>query len=108
MVTHAYMNRPDHTALAKIETGGRTRRCVIEWGTSATTMRRLPLVLRTEAPPGPDGGRDRFTVPAEVLFNTHDAVFRTALVGVGEAGRQLPVRWWSWRPACPPSASPDP
>ena len=32
-----------------------------------------------------------FTVPSEVRFNTHPAVFRTALVGVGEAGSQVPV-----------------
>ncbi len=32
-----------------------------------------------------------FTVPCESVFNTHPRVFRTALVGVGETGKQLPV-----------------
>ncbi len=32
-----------------------------------------------------------FTIPCEAVFNTHPSVFRTALVGVGEKGRQLPV-----------------
>ncbi len=32
-----------------------------------------------------------FTIPCEAIFNTHADVFRTALVGVGAQGRQLPV-----------------
>lgn len=32
-----------------------------------------------------------FTIPCEAIFNTHDEVFRTALVGVGAPGRQCPV-----------------
>jgi acyl-coenzyme A synthetase/AMP-(fatty) acid ligase len=32
-----------------------------------------------------------FTVPCESVFNTHPEVFRTALVGVGEAGSAVPV-----------------
>jgi acyl-coenzyme A synthetase/AMP-(fatty) acid ligase len=32
-----------------------------------------------------------FTIPCEAVFNTHPEVFRTALVGVGEQGRQRPV-----------------
>ena len=32
-----------------------------------------------------------FTIPCEAVFNTHSEVFRTALVGVGEPGRQRPV-----------------
>ncbi|RMD82230.1 MAG: peptide synthase, partial [Chloroflexi bacterium] len=32
-----------------------------------------------------------FTEPVELLFNQHPAVFRSALVGVGPAGVQLPV-----------------
>lgn len=41
-----------------------------------------------------------FTIPCEAVFNTHPAVARTALVGVGPAGRMRPVlcvepRVWS-------------
>jgi len=32
-----------------------------------------------------------YTIPCEAIFNTHPAVYRTALVGVGSAGRQRPV-----------------
>jgi acyl-CoA synthetase (AMP-forming)/AMP-acid ligase II len=32
-----------------------------------------------------------FTIPTEAIFNTHPAVFRTALVGLGAAGRQRPI-----------------
>jgi acyl-CoA synthetase (AMP-forming)/AMP-acid ligase II len=32
-----------------------------------------------------------FTIPCEAVFNIHPDVFRTALVGVGEAGEQLPI-----------------
>jgi hypothetical protein len=31
-----------------------------------------------------------FTVPCEAIINTHPAVFRSALVGVGPPGRQTP------------------
>ena len=32
-----------------------------------------------------------FTIPVEAIFNTHPAVFRSALVGVGPQGNQQPV-----------------
>jgi olefin beta-lactone synthetase len=32
-----------------------------------------------------------YTIPCEALFNQHPAVFRSALVGVGQPGRQRPV-----------------
>ena len=32
-----------------------------------------------------------FTEPCEAIFNSHTAVHRAALVGIGEAGRQQPV-----------------
>lgn len=32
-----------------------------------------------------------FTVPCEAIINTHDSVYRSALVGVGEPGHQIPV-----------------
>jgi acyl-CoA synthetase (AMP-forming)/AMP-acid ligase II len=32
-----------------------------------------------------------YTVPCEAIFNQHECVYRSALVGVGEAGRQRPV-----------------
>ena len=32
-----------------------------------------------------------FTIPCEAIFNNHEAIFRTALVGLGHAPRQRPV-----------------
>ncbi|MEZ6095392.1 MAG: fatty acid CoA ligase family protein [Pirellulaceae bacterium] len=32
-----------------------------------------------------------FTIPCEAIFNTHPAVYRSALVGVGNAGSQRPI-----------------
>lgn len=32
-----------------------------------------------------------YTIPCEAIFNCHPSVYRTALVGVGEPGRQQPV-----------------
>ncbi|NLO92255.1 MAG: AMP-binding protein [Elusimicrobia bacterium] len=37
------------------------------------------------------GQGDMFTVPCEGVFNAHKSVRRTALVGVGEPGKQVPV-----------------
>ena len=34
---------------------------------------------------------DMFTIPCEAIFNNHPGVFRSALVGVGAPGRQIPV-----------------
>jgi acyl-CoA synthetase (AMP-forming)/AMP-acid ligase II len=33
----------------------------------------------------------RFTIPCEAIYNTHPLVFRSALVGIGQPGRQRPV-----------------
>lgn len=32
-----------------------------------------------------------FTIPCEAIFNRHDSVYRSALVGIGERGHQIPV-----------------
>ena len=32
-----------------------------------------------------------YTIPVEAIFNTHEKIFRSALVGVGEPGSQIPV-----------------
>ncbi len=36
-------------------------------------------------------GGPMFTIPCEAIFNSHPDVFRSALVGIGEVGRQLPA-----------------
>ncbi|GAA4438061.1 fatty acid CoA ligase family protein [Bremerella cremea] len=32
-----------------------------------------------------------YTIPVEAIFNTHEKIFRSALVGIGELGQQVPV-----------------
>ncbi|MCK5542437.1 MAG: AMP-binding protein [Desulfobacterales bacterium] len=36
-------------------------------------------------------GETMFTIPCEAIFNNHEKVYRSALVGVGEKGNQIPV-----------------
>jgi acyl-CoA synthetase (AMP-forming)/AMP-acid ligase II len=110
-VTRRYHARPVQTALAKIE--GRT------WQATASKIvgkpsppdagRGPPVVWHRMGDLGylDDRGRLWFcgrkshrvttplgpldTIPVEAVFNTHPAVARTALVGVGPAGKQTPV-----------------
>lgn len=90
-VTSAYFNRPDATLHAKIadlerdsylhrmgDIGGMDDRGRI-WFCGRKSHR---VVTSAET---------LFTIPCEAVFNTHPQVFRTALVGIGPAGEQLPV-----------------
>ncbi len=88
-VTHEYFNAPSHTALAKIDDGGRVRHRMGDLGYFDDSGRlwfcgRKSQRVRTAA-------GDLYTVPCESVFNTHPDVFRTALVGVGDPGDQKPV-----------------
>lgn len=89
-VTTAYVNRPESTALAKIAdpAGGFYHRMGDlgyrdEQGRLWFCGRKAHRVVTSEA--------TLFTIPCEAIFNTHPQVFRSALVGVGEMGRQRPV-----------------
>lgn len=92
--TDAYFNRPEADALAKIrETAadGRTR-IVHRMGDVGYLDARGRLWFcgrksqRVEPADGP-----LYTEQIEPVFNVHPEVRRTALVGVGEPGRQRPV-----------------
>jgi len=90
-VTGSYFNRADSTALAKIadpanhsfyhrmgDLGYRDEQGRIWFcGRKAHRVETATETL--------------YTIPCEAIFNTHKDVFRTALVGVGERGRQTPV-----------------
>jgi acyl-CoA synthetase (AMP-forming)/AMP-acid ligase II len=88
-VTREYYNAPGHTALAKIDDDGGVRHRMgdlgyfDEQGRLWFCGRKSQRVLSAAGP--------LFTVPCESVFNTHPEVFRTALVGVGEAESALPV-----------------
>lgn len=90
-VTRGYHNRPEADRLSKIAdpaTGGFFHRMGDLGGFDETG--RLWFCgrksHRVETPDGP-----LYTIPCEAVFNTHPHVFRTALVGIGEQGQQLPV-----------------
>ena len=89
VVTRTYHNNPEATALAKIAHGASIRHRMGDVG-YVDEVGRLwfcgrkahRVVTRTGT---------LFTVPCEAMFNQHPRVFRSALVGVGEPSRQLPV-----------------
>ncbi|MDD2272519.1 MAG: fatty acid CoA ligase family protein [Desulfuromonadaceae bacterium] len=89
-VSTAYLNRPEATEMAKIPdpSGGVWHRMGDvgyrdKSGRIWFCGRKAHRVVTSEGP--------LFTIPVEGVFNTHPAVFRTALVGVGMPGSQQPV-----------------
>lgn len=88
-VTREYFNEPRHTALAKIPDGTAVRHRMGDLGYLDGQGRLWfcgRLSQRVQTAEG-----TLFTVPCEAVFNTHPGVFRSALVGVGAPGEQLPV-----------------
>jgi acyl-CoA synthetase (AMP-forming)/AMP-acid ligase II len=89
-VTREYFNRPEATRLAKIAdaAGGVWHRMgdvgyLDESGRLWFCGRKSHRVRTSTG--------TLYAIPVEAVFNTHPAVFRTALVGVGERGSQTPV-----------------
>ncbi|MFZ4860214.1 MAG: AMP-binding protein, partial [Desulfuromonadaceae bacterium] len=89
-VSRAYLNRPEATRLAKIPdaNGGVWHRMgdvgyLDKRGRVWFCGRKSHRVVTS--------GETLYTIPVEGVFNTHPAVFRTALVGVGTPGSQQPV-----------------
>ena len=88
-VTREYFNAPDHTALAKIGDDGGVRHRMGDLG-YFDDQGRLWFCGRKSQRVQTDSGT-LYTVPSESVFDTHPEIFRTALVGVGEPGSQIPV-----------------
>ncbi|MFT7463214.1 MAG: acyl-CoA synthetase (AMP-forming)/AMP-acid ligase II, partial [Pseudohongiellaceae bacterium] len=86
VVTESYWRRDEHTALAKMrDDDGRSvrhRMGDVGW---LDERGRLWMCGRKNHRVIADG-RTMFTVPCEAIFNTHPAVFRTALVGAERDG----------------------
>lgn len=89
-VSSAYLNRPEATRMAKIPdpSGGIWHRMgdvgyLDNSGRIWFCGRKSHRVVTSRGA--------LFTIPVEGVFNTHPAVFRTALVGVGMLGSQQPV-----------------
>lgn len=89
-VSSAYLNRPEGTRLAKIPApaGGVWHRMgdvgyLDSSGRIWFCGRKAHRVVSAQGV--------LYTIPVEGIFNTHSKVFRTALVGLGQAGSQRPV-----------------
>ena len=90
-VTRGYYNRPTADRLAKIadQASGRSFHRMGDLGYKDDEGRIWFCGRKSHRVETPE--ETLFTIPCEAVFNTHPGVFRTALVGVGEPGRQLPI-----------------
>lgn len=90
VVTRSYHNRPESTALAKIgdAAGGFWHR-MGDLGHLDASGRVWFCGRKSQRVVTAKG--TLFTIPCEAVFNTHPAVLRTALVGVGPPGAARPV-----------------
>lgn len=90
-VTQQYFNRPDLTALAKIQdwSTGRMRHRMGDLGYFDEQGRLWFCGRKSHRVVTPE--RTYFTEPIEGIFNGHPAVFRSALVGIQRGGRMYPV-----------------
>lgn len=91
-VTQQYATRTEWNALAKIADGNRIWHrmgdagYLDEQGRFWFCGRVAHRVLTVDGP--------MYTIPCEAIFNQHPEVFRSALVGVGPVGNQIPVIVW--------------
>lgn len=89
MATREYFLRPDATRLAKIPDGERFwhRMGDVGYRDAAGKLwfcgRKAHMVHTAKGP--------MFTICCEAIFNQHSCIYRSALVGVGDAGAQKPV-----------------
>ncbi len=89
LVTQRYYNRPEAEAASKIRDGSRIlhRMGDLSWKDNKGRLwfcgRKSHRVVTEK--------ETLFTIPCEAIFNLHPDVRRSALVGVGPAGRQMPV-----------------
>lgn len=89
-VTTAYFNRQASTDLAKIaDSDGSVRHRMGDLGYRDEQGRIWFCGRKSHRVITPEG--TLYTIPCEAIFNTHPAVYRTALVGVGEPGQLQPV-----------------
>lgn len=89
VVTRRYVTRVEANAAGKIADGGRVWHRMGDAGYLDDQDRfwfcgRMAHRVRTAA-------GTKYTIPCEAIFNRHEAVAQSALVGVGEPGRQRPV-----------------
>lgn len=88
-VSEEYLNRPQQTALAKINDGRRIWHRMGDLG-YLDDQARLWFCGRKNHRVE-TGEETLYSVPCESIYNQHPEVRRSALVGVGERHRQVPV-----------------
>jgi acyl-CoA synthetase (AMP-forming)/AMP-acid ligase II len=88
-VTQSYYNRPEATRLAKIHDGQTIWHRMGDVGYQDEAGRLWFCGRKSQRVVTPQ--ETLYTIPCEAVFNTHPAVYRTALVGVRRAGEQVPV-----------------
>ncbi|CAB1082227.1 AMP-dependent synthetase/ligase in alkane synthesis cluster [Olavius algarvensis Delta 1 endosymbiont] len=89
LVSHAYYEDPRATALAKIQENGGIRHRMGDLGW-LDDQGRIWFCGRKSHRVTTAAGT-LYTIPCEAIFNTHPAVFRSALVGIGPREQQKPV-----------------
>ncbi|UQZ88608.1 peptide synthase [Deltaproteobacteria bacterium Smac51] len=89
MVSPAYFERPQETALSIIEDGEGFWRRMGDVGWIDARGRLWFCGRKAHRVITPQG--TLFTIPCEAIFNNHPLVRRSALVGVGRPGSQRPV-----------------
>jgi acyl-CoA synthetase (AMP-forming)/AMP-acid ligase II len=89
VVTREYVTRTDANALAKISDGTNVWHRMGDVG-YLDERRRFwfcgRMAHRVQTTIG-----TMYTIPCEAIFNAHESIYRSALVGVGAVGRQTPV-----------------
>jgi acyl-coenzyme A synthetase/AMP-(fatty) acid ligase len=91
VVTHAYHNRPEATALAKIADPARGSFWHRMGDVGYLDDRGRVWFCGRKSQRVVTAAGTLFTVPCEGVFNAHPAVYRTALVGVERGGATEPV-----------------
>jgi len=87
--TERYFNRPQADVIGKIQDGERIVHRMGDLGYFDETGRLWMCGRKSQRVETRDGAM--FTEQIEPVFNTHPLVFRSALVGVGARGTELPV-----------------
>ena len=89
VVTRAYDNNPQETRLAKIPDGDSFRHRMGDMGYFDRTGRLWFCGRKAHVVHTADG--PMYSICCEGIFNTHPQVVRSALVGAGRKGKQVPV-----------------
>ena len=89
VVTDRYVTRTEANALHKIADGQRFWHRMGDVGYLDDQDRFWFCGRKSHRVQTPTG--TMFTIPAEAILNNHPAIYRTALVGVGQPGQQIPV-----------------